>query len=263
MKKLIVEFLAACGVSVGRCTDLHRVQRLIERMHPVTTDAGLIRIGGEGDGGYLVPDDLNDIVACFSPGVDVVASFEAALVARKIPCHLADASVAGPPIIDPLIHFDNKFLGVVDDELTITMDRWVKAYAPPAGDLILQMDIEGAEWPVLLNISDQVLSRFRIVVMELHHLERILDKLGFEFMFAALDRLLRQYHVVHLHPNNVIRPLNVANLTIPRLLEVTLLRRDRAQPTGYAKLFPHPLDSRNSASRPDLTLPPGWYQPAK
>ncbi len=80
-----------------------------------------------------------------------MASFEAAIVARGISCFLADASVSGPPIAGPLIHFDRKFLGVVDDDLTTTMDTWVKAYAPPTGDLILQMDIEGAEWPVLLN----------------------------------------------------------------------------------------------------------------
>ncbi len=262
MKKYVAELLAAHGVSVGRCIDLRRVQLLMERMHPVTTGAGLIRMGAEADGGYLVPDDLEGIAACFSPGVDVKASFEEAFVARKIPCYLADASVAGAPIVDPLIHFDKKFLGVVDDELSISMDRWVKRYAPSTGDLVLQMDIEGAEWPVLLNVSEEVLLRFRVIVLELHYLERLIDQVGFEFLFATLDRLLRHYHVVHLHPNNVIRPLNVAGLSIPRLLEVTLLRRDRAQPTGYAKHFPHPLDRKNDPLRPDIVLPAGWYRSA-
>ncbi len=57
----------------------------------------LIRVGGDADGGYLIPDDLAGIEACFSPGVDTVATFERDMVARGIPCHLIDASVDGRP----------------------------------------------------------------------------------------------------------------------------------------------------------------------
>ena len=259
MKKAVVNTLATLGISVGRCVDVQLVRHLLGRLHPVTTDKELIRIGGEGDGGYLVPDDLDGVVACFSPGVGAVASFEAALVARGIPCYLADGFVAGPPISDALIHFDKKLLGVVNDDATITLDAWVNSCTLPDGDLILQMDIEGAEWPVLLNVSDEVLGRFRIIVIELHSLERLIDEVGFKLMFGALDRLLRQFHVVHIHPNNVTWPLRARGLTIPRILEVTFLRNDRAQPTGYAKKFPHPLDSKNVPDLPDLVLPAEWY----
>ena len=36
----------------------------------------LIRLGGRGDGAYLLPDDLQDIQACFSPGVSDSKLFE-------------------------------------------------------------------------------------------------------------------------------------------------------------------------------------------
>jgi hypothetical protein len=248
--------------AVTHHVDLQLVRRFIERLHPVTTDKELIRIGREGDGGYLVPDDFDGVVACFSPGVGAQASFEAALIARGIPCYLADASVAGPPIDDKLIHFDKKHVGIIDSDTTTSLDTWVNTCAPPGGDLILQMDIEGAEWPVLRNVNDEVLKRFRIVVLELHGLERLIQKDGFESIFAVLDRLLRQFHVVHSHPNNRHEPVCVKGLTIPRLLEVTFLRKDRAQPTGYAKRFPHPLDRNNVPNRPDFFLPPEWYRSA-
>src|SRR5262249_38221987 len=102
MKKTAVDILATLGISVSRWVDVQLVRRLIERLHPVTTDKKLIRIGGGGDGGYLVPDDLGGVVACFSPGVGAVASFEAALLSRGIPCYLVDASVTRPPIPDTL-----------------------------------------------------------------------------------------------------------------------------------------------------------------
>jgi hypothetical protein len=50
---------------------------------------------------------------------------------------------------------------------------------PSSDDLILQMDIEGAEWHVLLNVSRDTLRRFRIIVIELHDLERLMDKHAF------------------------------------------------------------------------------------
>ena len=57
-----------------------------------------IRIGSENDGGYLIPDDLYDIGACYSPGVDVNVSFEKELlISKNINSHLADFSVNAPP----------------------------------------------------------------------------------------------------------------------------------------------------------------------
>jgi hypothetical protein len=180
-------------------------------------------------------------------------------VARGIPCYLADAFVAGPPIADALIHFDKKLVGVVNNDTTMTLDTWVKNCAPPDGDLLLQMDVEGAEWYIFLNVSEAILNRFRIIVVELHSLNRLIDKTGFNLMSTMLDRLLRQFHVVHNHPNNSARPLTARGLTIPPLLEVTLLRNDRAHPHGYAKQFPHPLDCKNQPDRPDVILPPEWH----
>lgn len=249
-----------CGVSIGRGVDKNRLRDLATRLHPVTTEKALVRIGGDGDGGYLVPDDLDGVVACFSPGVGSVTSFDEHLAVRGMPCYLADGSIEKPPFGGPLIHFKKKFLGVVDDDATMTLDAWLKECAPAQGDLLLQMDIEGSEWPVLLNVSDDALSRFRILVLELHSLERLIDKFSFQIMGAAFDRLLRKFAVVHLHPNNVERAADVGGFSIPRYLEVTLVRRDRIEPTGYATEFPHPLDRKNVAGKPDLVLPAGWYR---
>jgi Methyltransferase FkbM domain len=260
MKNHILRILAMSGVSIGRSVEKNRLRDLVNRLHPVTTANALIRIGGDGDGGYLVPDDLAGVVACFSPGVGSITSFDEHLAARGIPCFLADASVEKPPISNPLIRFKKKFLGVVDDDTTTTLDEWLKQCAPAQGDLLLQMDIEGSEWPVLLNASDDALSRFRIMVLELHSLERLIDKFSFQIMYAAFDRLLRKFAVVHLHPNNVERAVDVGGLLIPRYLEVTLVRRDRIHSTGYATQFPHPLDRKNVAGKPDLVLPADWHR---
>ena len=51
----------------------------------------LIRIGGKNDGAYLVPNDLKDIDACFSPGVNNFKNFEDELTKLYgIKCHMCD-----------------------------------------------------------------------------------------------------------------------------------------------------------------------------
>lgn len=256
-KQFIQSTILRCGYNLRRRVATDRVRTLLSRLHPVETRFELVRLGGDGDGGYLVPDDLDQLEACFSPGVDRTASFEADIIDRGVRCFLADASVEGPPVTHPLIEFDKKFLGVVNDAQTTTLDAWVedKLGKQPSGDLLLQMDIEGHEWAVLLNASDAVLRRFRIIVLELHGLPHCFDEVTFSLLDACLDRLNRLFHVVHAHPNNAAHPLLFGDLSIPYLLEITLLRRDRAEALRPAQEFPHRLDRPNVDGLPDLALP--------
>jgi hypothetical protein len=69
MKHAFVTACLGAGVAVAKQTDRDTARRLVHRLHPVVTTHPLIRVGAHGDGGYLVPDDLDGIAACFSPGV--------------------------------------------------------------------------------------------------------------------------------------------------------------------------------------------------
>jgi hypothetical protein len=247
------------GLSVGMRADLSAARALIARLHPLVTEHPLIRLGGRADGGYLVPDDFDGIAACFSPGVDNRVSFERSLIERGIPCYLADASVDRVPLESDKVHFLKKYVGTVNDDTTITLDDWVDANVPGNADLILQMDIEGAEWTVLLNVSRGTLRRFRIIVVELHNLERLLDKYAFPIIKAMFDRLLQDFYVVHSHPNNYGGKVRCQSLVIPRALEMTFIRKDRVRSTQFARTFPHPLDAKNHMHWPDLPLPPSWF----
>ena len=58
------------------------VQKVLNLLTPFNTEIPLIRVGGCGDGGYLLPDDLDGIVACFSPGVDATMTFDTEIMER-------------------------------------------------------------------------------------------------------------------------------------------------------------------------------------
>ena len=236
------------------------LRNFLKMVQPVATNHPLIRLGCEGDGGYLVPDDLEGIAACFSPGVSTVADFELSLAERGIPCYLADYSVDQAPLQHPLISFEKKFLGLENNEAFTTLDAWVTRHAPNKTELLLQMDIEGAEYDVLFDVSDETLQKCRILVIEFHHLDRLINSEGFRFLNLIFKKLDRYFKVVHIHPNNCAPSYVYGEFEIPPIMEFTFLRRDRISSESTVPEFPHFLDRANVPNRSDVELPSCWVK---
>lgn len=258
-KRILKAFLLRNHVRVSRASASPRLLALIERLRPIATEYSLTRIGGSGDGGYLVPDDLSGVDACFSPGVSTVADFELDLVGRGIPCFMADHSVNGPPVTHPLFDFEKKFLGSTDDSVYTRLDSWMLRKGSGFNDLVLQMDIEGAEYEVLLGVDVGLLRKFRILVIEFHGLEGLFDTLGFELIKATFDRLLMDFVVVHIHPNNCLPVVRCDGVEVAPVMEFTFLRKDRIGNRTAREDFPHPLDRKCVRELPDFPLPRCWY----
>ena len=72
----LVRMAGALGTDVGRRTQTQDLRELIRALHPAVPGRELIRLGPEGDGGYLLPDDLDGVQCCFSPGVSTESRFE-------------------------------------------------------------------------------------------------------------------------------------------------------------------------------------------
>lgn len=238
---------------------IEQFKQLLQDLRPVKTKYPLIRIGGQNDGGYLVPDDLSGLSKCFSPGVDVMASFEKDLACRGIYSHLADASVDGAPDNFKILSFTKKYLGGFNDDTHMTLEFWVREKGSALGDLILQMDIEGAEYATLLSTPIDIMRRFRIIVIEIHHTESWFNPIAWETVNTFFKQLLNSFHVVHNHPNNNCPFIEADGILIPTAFELTLLRKDRAAPEGYCTEFPHPLDQPNVLDKPDRPLPSSMY----
>ena len=239
-----------------------RVLNLIARMRPWQTNRPLIRLGPPSDGGYLIPDDLEGIEACFSPGVGLISGFEADCAARGLKVFLADGSVKEPAQTDPNFKFINKHIGLTSTDTTSTMDDWVNSSCVSHNsDLMLQMDIEGFEWLALANMSGELLNRFRILMVEFHGLDQLQSVVFFCVASNVFQRILETHVCVHIHPNNCSKPLpNPMGIVIPSVMEFTFLRKDRVSTQTPAKLYPHPLDCDNAPVNKPLPLPEIWYQ---
>jgi len=259
LQNYFVSVMYRTGIAIGKRTDVADIRRLVARLHPIISAAPLIRLGCDDDGGYLVPDDLDGITACFSPGGNR-ASFESSLIAVGIRCHLADLSGDTNPLPPGQSTFIQKNVGVINDLEHVTVDQWVAEFEPGDSDLLLQMDIEGAEWSSVLRMSDITLQRFRIIVLECHDLERLMERHSFITISDVFDRLLSTHYIVHIHPNNWSGTVRAKDIVIPRAIELTFVRKDRITQVLPARSFPHVLDRPNTARFRDVPLPDSWYE---
>jgi hypothetical protein len=258
-KQFIKDFSLSINIYLSKTTPHSNLLSFLTSLKPIKTNHELIRIGGDGDGGYLVPNDFEGIDTCFSPGVSTNSNFENDLTKKEIQCFLADFSVDAPPIENVLFDFEKKYLGIDNNEIYITLENWINLKAPNKKELILQMDIEGAEYSVIFHTSEDTFSKFRILVIEFHSFDSILTKEGYELMRLTFSKLLKIFDIVHIHPNNCCGTAKYKNLVIPRVMEFTFLRKDRITNREPAKIFPHSLDIKNVAEKADIHLPTCWY----
>jgi hypothetical protein len=256
-KRRLLDTLSSPVVWFGSATPLSDVADLIACLRPVAAAAPLARFGAAADGGYLMPDDLDGVVACISPGVNREVGFDLDIANRGIGVYMADASVDGPPVQHERFYFQKKFLGLYDSDTTATIDGFC-ATAPAQGDLILQMDIEGAEYPVLASASEPLLRRFRTIVLECHDMELLFLKPSFAYMSTVFRRLLLTHRTVHIHPNNYSSVFSRGGIGIPRGMEFTFVRNDFLAPGAPPPSLPHRLDRDNAAKYPPVALPACW-----
>jgi hypothetical protein len=253
--------LQQMGIQLRFTEKSDRISEFLEVCFPKTTDIPLIRVGDELDGGYLLPDDLNGIDACFSPGVEQTATFELEMAKKGIKSFMADYSVDGPPFENDFFTFEKKFIGYQENEVFTTMDKWVKKHSKPSeSNFLLQMDIEGWEYDSLLHASDETISKFRIMVIEFHGFDMVLDSLGLKILKATFSKLLLNHTIVHIHPNNISPIVKYKDFEIPPTMEFTFLRNDRIKSSKFTSNFPHKLDTICMPNLVDFPLPKCWFK---
>ena len=233
------------GFTWRKSASARKVSDFLELFVPEVIDQPLIRLGSKHDGGYLIPDDLDGIGYAISPGVGPVVDFDEDLAKRGIDVIMLDASVKGPPIKNDRFTFKPLFLDSFVSDTTTTIDAEV-AQLPKDKDLLLEMDIEGAEWKVIHSMSREAQERFRIMAIEFHPLTEAAHKWRLPDFVSGIRKLLTTHRIVHVHLNNASAGIRLGGHRVADAIEVTFHRRDRsAAHPGEQVVLPHPLDTPN------------------
>jgi len=222
------------------------------KLLPTGNGHDLIRIGSTNDGGYLVPDDLDGIQECFSPGAVVSWAFEEELGKRfGIHSHICDGTIERFPEFEYLTEFTAKNVGPSSTGSEISFEEWI-SHRKSESDLILQMDIEGAEYLIIPSLNRDTLSQFRVIVLELHDLQLSSTASFFTLQLNyMLEKFLLDFDLIHMHPNNAGGKFFFCGKEFPKIVELTFHRKDRYKSKSVAVL-PHSLDQDNVSHKPTM-----------
>jgi hypothetical protein len=264
MKTFIKKILLKLGINIEHAISSENIRNFVTRFRDNYKSVKLIRVGGDGDGGYLIPDILKTVKYCFSPGVGNIIKFEAELSkAYGIKSFMLDGSINCPSFNDDNLKFEKKFLGSRNDENFITLSSWInKCISKNSENRILQMDIEGGEYDVLIYESAEDLSQFSCMIIEFHDLQNVCQRRFIQMISAIFEKIYLNFSIVHVHPNNVSGIVNLGGIEIPSSIEVTFMKNDliSAHTLNSAIFLPNPLDSRVSNKIPDVKMPEIWWK---
>lgn len=241
-----------------------QIIKQIVKLAPVDDGYSLVRIGPDGDGGYLSPNNFEGISKCFSAGCDQAWEFERELDYRfGITSYIIDTEDKRAPDFGSKQIFTPGLLGVTTDPKNrrLSIKEWMNLFLQDENEtnLLLQMDIEGDEWEILLNMDPDDLLKFRMIIIEFHNLSKVHNKLFFESLFVpVVSKITKEFNVVHVHPNNCCPFFEVGRgVQFPQVVEVTLHRKKNSLLSEqHFRLLPHDLDKPNIQDKP--TKPIVW-----
>ena len=230
MRRFAKRTLVNLGLKIGLSPQLlipkNEYQKVLEFLRPYSNGHSLIRVGGQNDGGYLIPNDLENIEVCISLGVGKMIDFELDLWNKfGIKSYLYDGSVDAPKNLIPELIFSKKFISSFQSTSHISLqDVLHKDLAFVKGDLLAQIDIESNEYALLASLSSEDLNRFRIITIEFHNLYKWLNKDFYAIMLESIfPKFLDLFDLVHAHPNNYGREFQYKKITIPNIISAYLL----------------------------------------
>lgn len=214
------------------------------------------RIGNDYDGGYVLPAiaEQADIVVSIGVGHDV--SFDYAMAQRGAIVLQFDHTVEMPPAQHEHFRFYKKGLAAEPGAEFLTLDDILDLMQPfPHQRPLLKFDIEGGEYDAFVTTNPEQLLIFPVIACEIHDLDRLGEPLFFRRMASFLDLFTTGHVPVHIHANNYGGVGLVHGVPLPKVLEISFLRRDLDVCADLADdPIPGPLDRPNHPYMADLCL---------
>jgi len=192
-------------------------------------------IGNKKDGGYVLMDDLENISIAYSFGIDGEISFDAALAEKNIDIYMYDHTINSLPFNNPKFHWKKIGLsGNMDENKKLqTLEEILRDNGHlNETNMILKMDIDYSEWESLLNISDEILKKFKYLAIEYHF------KFDELLYYKVLKKIQNTHQVFYLHCNNCGNIISFGNNRICDSLEVSYIIKENNQFVKDDSIYP-------------------------
>ena len=202
----------------------------------------LTRVGREKDGGYIMLDDIQNGTIAYSFGISNDVSWDKDIVDRGGKVFCFDPSINELPEDYSGLFFSK--IGITGKDNVPKRLYSMKTILEKNGheeqsDMILKMDVEGAEWDFLQETSSELLGKFLQITFELHELT---DKTNAEKIIPALEKLRLTHDPVWVHANNNGTIEEADGIRVPQFLEITYVNKEKYDLSDASYNCPIALD---------------------
>lgn len=215
----------------------------------------LVRVGREHDGGYIMLDDFHAGDTAYSFGISNDVSWDKDMASRGYDVFMYDHTIDGLLEENPRFHWSK--LGIADghtqDDRLKTLDELIaQNHHEYKRNMILKMDVEGAEWGFLEQVSSETLSQFGQMTFEFHN---IINNENPERVLSAFRKINQTHQLVHIHANNNGNYISFGHKNFCSLLELTyVLRSKYSFVENYDVDLPLSIDDVNVPLVPEIEL---------
>lgn len=233
---------------------IRATMQLLRPQH--TPDYPKVRIGSGCDGAYVMLDDFHGIDTALSFGINDNIEWDKVIADKGIHVYQFDHTVDDPAPLDNRMTFQRKMIMPMASDTAESIESLVRQHDKrnDRPNLILKMDIEDWEWPVLEATSLDTLARFSQITCELHRLNYLTELADRQIIFKGLRKLSKLFAPVHVHANNYAGWSFNCNVPVPAVMEVTYVNRSLYDLRDSEEIFPTELDQACDPHRPDLFL---------
>jgi hypothetical protein len=182
-----------------------------------------IRCGANNDGGYILAELDGGYDGYISAGISNEESFSRDFIKKynmnEYDCFGFDGTIVHYPYdFTKNIMFIKKNINGFNDDNNTNLSCLMSRY----NNLFLKMDVEGGEYPWLLQIDESQLNKFKQIVIEFHGITN--DGWGCKYSdkLKCLKKLANTHYIVHAHGNNHGPVVN----TIPDVIELTYVNKN-------------------------------------
>lgn len=182
-----------------------------------------IRCGTHADGGYVFAELDGEYDCYISAGISNEESFSRDFINKyNMDQHNSfgfDGTIDNYPY-----HYTNKIcfykknINNFNDDNNTNLSFLTDKYH----NIFLKMDIEGGEYPWLLQIDETQLNRFKQIVIEFHGITNNGWGCDYNDKVKCLEKLSKTHYIVHAHGNNHGPVLN----NIPDVIELTYVNKN-------------------------------------
>jgi hypothetical protein len=229
---------------------------------PFDINKALVRIGPDRDGGYVLVDDFMPNQPVISYGISTEYGFEQELARRGCDVYMFDHTIDSINATSEMMKFYREGVSGVSkphDRLYSIEDHLTK-YNVQGDQLILTMDVEGAEIDSIGMAPEACLGRFEQIVFEVHGLVN-LDQDDYRNKFVAMfTKLNKLFTLFHVHANNWDGPnaiYAVSGCPVSNLLELSYVRTTSIRRGPSRTLYPTARDFPNTDQADKLL----WFYP--